>query len=76
MPERQKYEDEEIIGMETVKVGDKWVQKETTETESFQLFEDVDLYNEDGDVIGTHRIPVMESYEEEEEESEEEEEEE
>ena len=75
MPERQKYEDEEIIGMETVKVGDKWVQKKTTRTESFGVFEDVDLYNEDGEVIGTHRAPVMESYEEEEEESEEEEEE-
>ena len=76
MPERQKVTDQEIIGMETVKVGDKWVQKEITITESVLAWEDVDLYNEDGDVIGTHRIPVMESYEEEEEESEEEEEEE
>ena len=74
MPERQKVTDQEIIVSEIVKVGDKWVQKETTETESFQLFEDVDLYNEDGDVIGTHQVAVMESYEEEEEESEEEEE--
>ena len=76
MPERHKYEDKEIKHYEIVKVGDKWVQKETTETESVPIFEVVDLYDEDGDVIGTHRIPVMESYEEEEEESEEEEEEE
>ena len=75
MPERQKVTDQEIIVMEIVKVGDKWVQKETTETESVPIFEDVDLYDEDGEVIGTHRAPVMESYEEEEEESEEEEEE-
>ena len=76
MPERHKHEDKEIKRYERVKEEDKWVQKETTETESFQLFEDVDLYNEDGDVIGTHQVAVMESYEEEEEESEEEEEEE
>ena len=64
MPERQKVTDQEIIVMEIVKVGDKWVQKKTTRTESFGVFEDVDLYNEDGEVIGTHRAPVMESYEE------------
>jgi len=76
MPERQKVTDQEIIVMEIVKVGDKWVQKETTETKSVHVWEDFDLYNEDGDVIGTHQVAVMESYEEEEEESEEEEEEE
>ena len=64
MPERHKYEDKEIIVMEIVKVGDKWVQKETTETKSFLAWEDHDLYNEDGEVIGIHRAPVLESYEE------------
>ena len=64
MPERQKVTDQEIIGMETVKVGDKWVQKERSITESVPIFEDVDLYDEDGEVIGTYRAPVMESYEE------------
>ena len=64
MPERHKQEDKEVIHYEVVKVGDKWVRKEITTTESAPIFEDVDLYDEDGEVIGTHRAPVMESYEE------------
>ena len=64
MPERHKHEDKEVKLTHIVKVGDKWVQKKTTITESFGVFEDVDLYNEDGEVIGTYRAPVMESYEE------------
>ena len=76
MPERQKVTDQEIIVMKTVKVGDKWVQKEITITESVLAWENFDLYNESDEIIGKHQVAVMESYEEEEEESEEEEEEE
>ena len=68
MPERPKFEDIESTNTQIVKVGDKWVQKEITRTETVRVSENVDLYNEAGDVIGTHRIPVMESYEEAEEE--------
>ena len=64
MPERHKYEDKEVISFETVKVGDKWVRKEITITESVPVYETVDLYNEAGEIIGSHEIPVMESYEE------------
>ena len=76
MPEREKFIEQEVKRTHIVKEGDKWVQKEISITESVPIFEDVDLYNEDGDVIGIHQVAVLESYEEEEEESEEEEEEE
>ena len=74
MPERHKYEDKVRTRYDIVKVGSKWVQKETTVTETFPVYEDVDLYNEDDEIIGTHQVAVMESYEEEEEAEEEEEE--
>ena len=64
MPERHKHEDKEFIRYEIVKVGDKWVRKEITITESVPVYETVDLYNEDDEIIGSHEIPVMESYEE------------
>ena len=72
MPERHKHEDKVCTHLDIVKVGEKWVQKEITVTESFGVWEEVDLYNEDDEIIGKHRVPVMESYEEEEEEEEEE----
>ncbi len=65
MPERQKYEDKERTRIDIVKVGEKWVQKEITETVSERVYEEVDLYNEDDEIIGTHQVAVMESYEEE-----------
>ena len=64
MPQRQKTEDQEVIDLKTVKVGGKWVQKKISTIQKIGVTEDVDLYDEDGEVIGTHRIPVMESYEE------------
>ena len=74
MPERHKHEDVESTQAEAVKVEGKWVQKKTTVTTSVPVWEELDLYNEDGEIIGKHRVPVMESYEEEEEAEEEEEE--
>ncbi len=65
MPERHKHEDIEITQAKIVKVGEKWVQKETTDTVSIPVYEEVDLYNEDDEIIGKHTVPVMESYEEE-----------
>jgi len=64
MPERQKTETYETIQLTVDKVGDKWVQKKRTKINTILVFEDVDLYDEDGEVIGLHRAPVMESYEE------------
>ena len=74
MPERHKREDIERTRYDIVKVGEKWVQQEITIIESSLVWEDVDLYNEDDEIIGKHKVPVMESYEEEEEAEEEEEE--
>ena len=65
MPERQKFEDVVQIHDEIVKVGNKWVQKEVSITKSVPAWEEVDLYNEDSEIIGKHKVPVMESYEEE-----------
>ena len=68
MPERHKHEDIERTRYNIVKVGEKWVKKGTTETTSVPVWEELDLYNEDDEIIGKHTVPVMESYEEEEEE--------
>tara|TARA_B100001079_G_scaffold209268_1_gene183275 strand:+ start:845 stop:1042 length:198 start_codon:yes stop_codon:yes gene_type:complete len=65
MPERHKHEDKVSTQTDIVKVGSKWVQKEITITESIPVWEYVDLYNEDDEIIGKHKVPVMESYEEE-----------
>ncbi len=66
MPERHKHEDIEITQAKIVKVGEKWVQKEITETVSVRVYEEIDLYNEDDEIIGKHQVAVMESYVEEE----------
>jgi len=71
MGERQKTKtvevEEEVSNTEIVKEGGKYVEKTTTETVTKQVeqgvTEEVDLYNEDGEKIGKHTIPVMESYE-------------
>ena len=69
--ERQKTKtievEEEVSNTEIVKEGGKYVEKTTTETVTKQVVEgvteEVDLYNEAGEKIGKHTIPVMESYE-------------
>ena len=71
MGERQKTEtvevEEEVSNTEIVKEDGKYVQKTTTETITKQVeqgvTEEVDLYNESGEKIGKHTVPVMESYE-------------
>jgi len=71
MGERQKTKtvevEEEVSNTEIVKEGGKYVEKTTTETVTKQVAEgvteEVDLYNEAGEKIGKHTIPVMESYE-------------
>ena len=71
MGERQqtttKSVEEEVSTTEIVKEGGKYVEKTTTETVTKQVAEgvteEVDLYNEAGEKIGKHTIPVMESYE-------------
>ena len=71
MGERQqtttKSVEEEVSTTEIVKEGGKYVEKTTTETVTKQVAEgvteEVDLYNEAGEKIGKHTVPVMESYE-------------
>jgi len=62
-----KSVEEEVSTTEIVKEGGKYVQKTTTETVTKQVeqgvTEEVDLYNEAGEKIGKHTVPVMESYE-------------
>ena len=59
--------EEEVSNTEIVKEGGKYVQKTTTKTVTKQVeqgvTEEVDLYDEAGEKIGKHTIPVMESYE-------------
>jgi hypothetical protein len=61
--------EEEQTGTEIVEEGGKYVQKTTTETVTKEVstpqYEEVKLYDEDGEEIGTHQIQVMEDYEEE-----------
>ena len=69
--ERQKTKtievEEEVSNTEIVKEGGKYVEKTTTETVTKQVVsgvtEEVDLFDADGNKIGKHTIPVMESYE-------------
>jgi hypothetical protein len=69
--ERQKTKtievEEEVSNTEIVKEGGKYVEKTTTETVTKQVVsgvtEEVDLFDADGEKIGKHTIPVMESYE-------------
>tara|TARA_R100000951_G_scaffold114281_2_gene118217 strand:- start:161 stop:757 length:597 start_codon:yes stop_codon:yes gene_type:complete len=69
--ERQKTKtvevEEEVSNTEIVKEDGKYVEKTTTETVTKQVVsgvtEEVDLFDEDGNKIGKHTIPVMESYE-------------
>src|SRR5262249_14297558 len=72
--ERQKTQKrtvaEDVTRTEVVLEGDKYRRKTVTERIAREVeepvFEEVDLYDETGDtVIGKHRVPVMETYEEE-----------
>lgn len=59
--------EEEVSTTEIVKEGGKYVEKTTTETVTRQVVsgvtEEVDLFDTDGNKIGKHTVPVMESYE-------------
>jgi len=61
--------EEEVSSTEIVLEDGKYVQKTTTETVTKEVetpqYEEVPLYDEDGEEVGTHTIPVMEDYEEE-----------
>jgi hypothetical protein len=63
-----KEVEEEVTTTETVKEGGKYVQKTTTKTVTKTVnvpqYDEVDLYNEDGEVIGKHQVPIMEIVEE------------
>jgi len=71
MGERQKVVvteiEEEQTSTEIVEEGGKYIQKTTTKTVTKEVstpqYEEVKLYDEDGEEIGTHQIPVMEEYE-------------
>jgi hypothetical protein len=61
--------EEEVSSTEIVLEDGKYVQKTTTETVTKEVetpqYEEFPLYDEDGEEVGTHTIPVMEDYEEE-----------
>ena len=72
--ERQKMEkktiEEEVTRVEVMKKGKKYIQQEITETVTRKVeepvFKEVNLYDTAGKkVIGRHKVPVMETYEEE-----------
>ena len=67
MGTRQKTvsKDVEKTKIEIVEEDGKYVQKEVSYTETVEepQYEEVNLYDEDGEVIGSHKIPVMEEYE-------------
>ena len=67
MGTRQKTVSKEVEKTKTeiVEEDGKYVQKEVSYTETVEepQYEEVNLYDEDGEVIGSHKIPVMEEYE-------------
>ena len=56
----QKQTEIEVESTEIVEVDGKWVQKIVTKTIQEPQWEQVDLYDEAGNVIGKHTIPIME----------------
>jgi len=60
--------EEEVTTTEVVLEDGKYVQKTTTETVtktvSVPQYDEEDLYDEDGEVIGKHQVPIMETVEE------------
>jgi hypothetical protein len=67
MGTRQKTVSKEVEKTKTeiVEEDGKYVQKEVSYTETVEepQYEEVNLYDEDGEVIGSHKIPIMEEYE-------------
>ena len=67
MDTRQKTVSKEVekTRTEIVEEDGKYVQKEISYTETVEepQYEEADLYDEDGEVIGSHKIPIMEEYE-------------
>ena len=59
---RQKHIDTIITSVEIVEVDGKWIQKNISKTFQEPQFKEVDLYNEEGEVIGKHNVPIMEQY--------------
>jgi len=61
--------EEEVSSTEIVLEDGKYVQKTTTKTITKEVetpqYEEVTLYDEDGEEIGTHQVQIMEDYEEE-----------
>ena len=61
--------EEDVSNTEVVLEDGKYVEKTTTETVTKEVevpqHEEKDLYDEDGEVIGKHQVPIMEDYEEE-----------
>ena len=58
MPQKQT----EIVveSTEIVEVDGKWVQKIVSKTIQEPQWKQVDLYDEEGNVIGEHTVPLME----------------
>ena len=56
----QKQTEKEVESTEIVEVDGKWVQKIVTKTIQEPQWEQVDLYDEAGNVIGEHSVPIME----------------
>jgi hypothetical protein len=60
--------EEEVTTTEVVLEDGKYVQKTTTETVTKTVkvpqYDEVDLYDGDGEVIGKHQVPIMETVEE------------
>ena len=67
MGTRQKTVSKEVekTRTEIVEEDGKYVQKEISYTETVEepQYEEVNLYDEDGEVIGLHKIPITEEYE-------------
>jgi len=57
---RQKHIDTVITSQEIVEVDGKWVQKDVSKTIREPQWKEVDLYDEEGNVIGKYNSPVME----------------
>ena len=62
-----KEVEEEVTTTEVVLEDGKYVQKTTTETVTKTVkvpqYNEVDLYDKDGEVIGKHQVPIMETVE-------------
>jgi hypothetical protein len=56
----QKQIEKEVESTEIVEVDGKWVKKIVTKTTQEPAWEQVDLYDEEGNVIGKHTIPIEE----------------